>query len=776
MPEMSSPFLPSDAMPLHVSAYSVQIRDCLRIVTGKEDACLRDGQAEAVLSLAFHPADTTLLGRTGTGKTAISTAAGLLKVTVDRGRSRQAGIVGTGSSHVAVYIAPTVALVQSMARSSGAVGFAHGLRFIGGGLGRGGDEWGEQATVFVITPDQAVMNAHLRRILSTRPVSFLEVDEGHLIPPHSSFRASVCLLHLFLQDVLARSALLGGADFPPVRLRIASATIRRGRERGVLEDVLQQGVSAHTVLRLASPVSGLCAVTIEVPDSTAAWTGPDFERRFLLLLPGVEQAGLAGLASVIFCPEKKHCLDMCQRFNNTILPCGLRVAAHVYTGDSSSRLRLSICDALDCDPERGTLQVVFTTEALNVGADLKRVGFVGLLVILRTLEALRQSIGRFSHSGVLPGLLNSERAASAGALVQIPNAIILHGQHDINIYKAHGENLCWRLPPFQRRNVLKPFFDVVRSLVTRAGGQRVDGIPLSPAQSTVLSETALLLKSKADEESGVQLNFSEKNELLASIFLLLAPIVGCFISVSARAFAVVGLAPAFDLNAGPIGALHLQRRYAAYFFRAANEAHHGPPVLSRRDQERLGSSFALCYPVVCAAIGKRMAEVPVGNKREILCVRGPVPMLGITRSVDFPVSRLRDIVRNTISSRIASGSEGGVLAECVDMEGVVADLFKSLSPKPSSRLSSLKLGFKSRIASVTPVREPLVYPGSAEIFAKCLRAFQKERDLEIASLNEVQDFIDRSESACVLKLMDEYFGGENGEDVANCYCKHCGVN
>lgn len=71
----------------------------------------------------------------------------------------------------------------------------------------------------------------------------------------------------------------------------------------------------------------------------------------------------------------------------------------MYTGDTLAERRLQISAIADSQPPKGIVFVVLAAESYTFGADTKNVGFVGLLMPLRTVTSNRKATGRVAYAG-----------------------------------------------------------------------------------------------------------------------------------------------------------------------------------------------------------------------------------------------------------------------------------------------------------------------------------------------------------------------------------------
>lgn len=142
--------------------------------------------------------------------------------------------------------------------------------------------------------------------------------------------------------------------------------------------------------------------------------------------------------------------------------------------------------------------------------------------------------------------------------------------------------------------------------------------------------------------------------------------------------------------------------------------------------------------------------------------------------IDFPVSRVRDVVIATLKDRRRRSEQGESTtnSEAVNSDTLVADLLRALLRRTKGPLR-IHLGFKSRMASVVLVPGGDPDAGLPKLFASCKSVLRAQHDLQADDLRRVQEFLSKSSVSCSLRLFNEAFGVECEDDLTRCSCDHC---
>lgn len=729
------------------------LRSCLATATGKPNAVLLPGQYEAACAIFSDPAVTVLRGRTGSGKSALVFALALLSA-IDQD-SELRNHPSSSLSKLSLYVSPTIALLHSLHENTGLAGESSGVRFFGGGLGYNWQPNRDLTTLVVTTPDQLFHNLHLCDFISRHVLTFVAYDEIDTLFRHSSFRVFVKLLPRKLLK-LSR----GRAASITV---LASATIAPSDEERILKYAFPQyplAIVPRSLTTLQAPPSGLVVQVKKMEFSFPHLDSNALRMRFASLNSYVLEAGISKLATIIFCAERLHCSRLAASVNGKCVGAGLNISSFIYTGATTASQRQNITTIVNSPAQPGRINVVFATEALVFGADLKSIGFVGILMPLRNVAAMRQAVGRVGHAGRLQFNSNLRQA----------NALMLYGVDDFSAHRQVVDEKHWRLPSLKAcQGSIFPVLQLVESLVARARenttrlGKQIEFF-MSSSESTVLSTGAAALASKSDSNSSM--SFSRKNQLLSYLCHVLSPFLGGLVEFSARFMTVAGFGPTFIKPKAVPGSIssHRDKAFCAYFKQCALQAKDGPRVLNTSEQNELGRTFARAYAELACEIGKLFADVPSQGSA------------ARARIVNVPVSTIRQISLNALRERPSLGVAGAV--RCTDSVGcddLVADLIKALERRSTGPLPRLRLGLSRRLAKVTivPLACSLTSLTPNSLFAKVKCVLRQQRDNEDREYNEVERFLHENTSGCSLQAFENMFGVESTEDLRNCFCENC---
>lgn len=241
------------------------------------------------------------------------------------------------------------------------------------------------------------------------------------------------------------------------KVRVASATIKQCSELEAVQELISTATEFKAV-RLGVPGS---VFGISVRRLPSYLHGMNIEQlhRLQLLKGGIYRTGPNNLAAVVFSDQRVQCRKLAKWIDGQYLPCERRVVAQIYVVFSSPAERHSIISCLDKFPSPGTVHLALKSEAIILSADLKRVGFVGFLFPLRTMEALRQELGRFFHSGLLTEL---QHTIGTGCSNYFPGCCeVLYSDHNLNLLESTIKKHMWRLPAVSEApNCLFPLFQI----------------------------------------------------------------------------------------------------------------------------------------------------------------------------------------------------------------------------------------------------------------------------------------------------------------------------
>lgn len=282
------------------------------LVTGDPRARLRPDQ-DAVAK-QFSAAVSALAARTGSGKTTVS----LVNCTSD---TEQPG-------RIALYFAPTRALVQSIALSVASAIEAERVFVFSSDYGSAEDvarirfllRTGAAGVVIVATPDQMLFNWLLASAILGGRVKVVILDEVHQILLQRDFRQSLLLIPAFLSR-LCGAVLFGQPKLSSLKLRMVSGTLRDDAAAGMLR-LLEPGSSSLRVKkeRLVARPRGCSLTFVDRREAAAVGGGgkSDSERICVQRRPW-RQLWMWARPQLCFSARKLWCSVSCFRFQKPSL-------------------------------------------------------------------------------------------------------------------------------------------------------------------------------------------------------------------------------------------------------------------------------------------------------------------------------------------------------------------------------------------------------------------------------------------------------------------------